>query len=64
MGLIALAVVLMTPDDDDQLVKGRRLTIQDFFSEQMKPRMLNGTWISGREEDNFFNFSEGQDTFI
>lgn len=48
IGLIAFAAVLMTPADDGQRVKGRKMTVEDLVSKEIKPRQFNGTWISGK----------------
>ena len=53
IGLIALAVVIMTPPDDGSRFKGRKLRIEDLVSKHFKPRQFNGTWVSGKT----FSFS-------
>lgn len=48
IGLVALAVVLVTPPDTGPRIRGDRLTLEDITEEtKLKPRTLNGTWISG-----------------
>ena len=48
IGLIALAVVIMTPPDDGPRFPGRKITIHDLVSRHFKPRKFNGTWVSGK----------------
>lgn len=45
IGLIALAVVLMTPDGDGLLDGRREMTVDDLVSKEMKPKPFNGTWL-------------------
>ena len=48
IGLVALAVVIITPPDPGPRIKGRRVASEDVLHEdRLKPRNLNGTWISG-----------------
>jgi hypothetical protein len=47
IGLIALAVVIMTPADSGPRFPGRKIQLEDLLSRHFKPRKFNGTWISG-----------------
>ncbi len=48
IGLVALAVVIITPEDPGPRVRGARLTLADVVDpERFAPRNLNGSWISG-----------------
>ncbi len=49
IGLVALSVVIITPPDQGPRVKGKRLRLAAVIDEvsRLKPRKLNGTWISG-----------------
>ena len=48
IGLVALAVVVVTPLDPGPRLSGRRIELKDILSENLKPRYFNGTWISGK----------------
>ena len=48
IGLVALAVVIVTPPDPGPRLKGRRIELLDVISGRLKPRLHNGTWISGK----------------
>ena len=48
IGLVALAVVVVTPPDPGPRLSGRRIELNDILSENLKPRYFNGTWISGK----------------
>ena len=53
IGLVALAVVIITPADGGPRVKGDRLTLRDVVDpDRFSPRGLNGSWISGETERN------------
>lgn len=47
IGLVALAVVIVTPPDPGPRLRGRRIQLLDVLSGRLKPRYFNGTWISG-----------------
>ena len=47
IGLVALAVVIITPPDPGPRLRGRRIHLTDVLSGRLKPRYFNGTWISG-----------------
>ena len=47
IGLVALAVVIITPPDPGPRIRGRRIHLMDVLSGRLKPRYFNGTWISG-----------------
>ena len=49
-GLVALAVVIVTPPDPGPRIKGQRLNLQDIVQKRFKPRAFNGTWVSGEEK--------------
>ena len=50
IGLVALAVVIITPEDQGPRVKGARLTLADVVDqERFSARNLNGSWISDEE---------------
>lgn len=50
IGLVALAVVIMTPPDTGPRVRGARLTLADVVDpDRFSPRKLNGTWVSDTE---------------
>ena len=54
IGLVALAVVIITPPDPGPRIKGRRIELEDILHEdRLKPRSLNGTWISGGDRKVF-----------
>lgn len=58
IGLVALAVVIMTPPDTGPRVKGARLSIKDITDEKLlKPRSLNGSWVG--DHDFLFTDSTG-----
>ena len=48
IGLVALAVVIVTPPDPGPRLRGRRILLSDILAGKLKPRYHNGTWISGR----------------
>ena len=51
IGLIALAVVIMTPADDGPRYPGRKINVEDLISINFRPKAFNRTWVSG-ELDN------------
>ena len=48
IGLVALAVVIVTPEDPGPRFRGRRLQLLDILHARLKPRYFNGTWVSGK----------------
>ena len=48
IGLVALAVVVVTPPDPGPRLSGRRIELNDILAGKLKPRYFNGTWISGK----------------
>ena len=48
IGLVALAVVVVTPPDPGPRLSGRRINLNDILAGNLKPRYFNGTWISGK----------------
>ena len=50
IGLIALAVVIMTPDDDGPRYPGRKINVEDLISLNFKPKKFNRTWVSGESK--------------
>ena len=50
IGLVALAVVIVTPPDPGPRLKGRRIQLLDVLSGRLKPRYFNGTWVSGKSK--------------
>jgi hypothetical protein len=47
IGLIALAVVIMTPPDSGPRFSGRKIRLEDLVSIHFKPKKFNRTWVSG-----------------
>ena len=56
IGLIALAVVIMTPADDGPRYAGRKIRVEDLVSINFKPKKFNKTWVSGKVQN--CNFRE------
>ncbi len=48
IGLIALAVVIMTPPDSGPRFSGRKIRLEDLVSIHFKPKKFNRTWVSGK----------------
>ena len=48
IGLVALAVVVVTPPDPGPRFSGRKIELHDILAGNLKPRYFNGTWISGK----------------
>jgi hypothetical protein len=49
IGLIALAVVIMTPPDGGPRYPGRKISVDDLVSIHFRPKKFNKTWVSGKE---------------
>ena len=47
IGLVALAVVLVTPDNEGSRIPGERVKLADLVGDKFKPHSFNGTWVSG-----------------
>ena len=63
IGLVALAVVIVTPPDPGPRLRGRRILLSDILAGKLKPRYHNGTWISGKilfNKGAFKNYVEKQ----
>ena len=43
IGLVALAVVIVTPPDPGPRLRGRRIELLDILAGKLKPRYFNGT---------------------
>ena len=48
IGMVALAVYIVTPEDPGPRLKGRRIELRDVLFGRHKPRYFNGTWLSGK----------------
>ena len=48
IGLVIIAVYLMTPHPSLLEVEGERMQREDVEKEDFRKRICNGTWISGR----------------
>ncbi len=44
---VLAAVVILTPEENDDGLGGRRLEIADLLDASLVPRKFNGSWISG-----------------
>ena len=49
IGMVALAVYIVTPPDPGPRLKGRRIELRDVLFGRHKPRYFNGTWLSGKQ---------------
>ena len=47
IGMVALAVYIVTPEDPGPRLRGRRIQLRDVLSGRHKARYFNGTWLSG-----------------
>ena len=47
MFFIVLSVVLLTPPEDENANKGRRMDFGDFLSDNLTANRFNGSWVSG-----------------
>ena len=44
---VAVSVVILTPPDDGNGIKGQKFSIEHIQDPKFLPRQFNGSWISG-----------------
>ncbi|XP_055931792.1 inactive dipeptidyl peptidase 10-like isoform X2 [Argiope bruennichi] len=47
--VIAMAILLLTPKNTGDGLKGEKIRLSDIVQDKFKPRLFNGSWISGDE---------------